>query len=231
MDQTKIWDFYQGEGCGTFAGVEARLSYLLKQVPSLIEERQLRVLNIGVGNGWVEAQAKKAGYEVWALDPSEVAIQRLREQGISARVGSIAAIPYEDNFFEVVFCSEVLEHLSADDLRAGVREIGRVLKPGGVLIGTVPYQENLLSNTAVCPHCGRRFHKWGHQQSFTAEGVRRLFPPVLQAEQVRVTYFVYWAGLNIKGKLVGVLKKACSLLGLHGKNENIVFVARKAESS
>ena len=61
----------------------------------------------------------------WATNPRLTLVQ-----------GDAMALPFEDDSFDHVVCSEVLEHL-ADDLKA-VRELYRVLKPGGTLVVTVP---------------------------------------------------------------------------------------------
>lgn len=51
-------------------------------------------------------------------------------------VGDAQQLPFTDNFFDVVICSEVLEHI--DDYQSVLREIDRVLKPSGVFAATVP---------------------------------------------------------------------------------------------
>jgi SAM-dependent methyltransferase len=48
----------------------------------------------------------------------------------------VAGLPFTDGFFDVVICSEVLEHI--EDNRAAVAELLRVLKQGGDLVVTVP---------------------------------------------------------------------------------------------
>jgi SAM-dependent methyltransferase len=50
--------------------------------------------------------------------------------------GTIYALPFPDDYFDGVILSEILEHL--DDDVAGLREVRRVLKPGGVVAITVP---------------------------------------------------------------------------------------------
>ncbi len=55
---------------------------------------------------------------------------------ISLNNANIYALPYADNVFDSVILSEILEHIE-DDV-AGLREIYRVLKPGGVVAITVP---------------------------------------------------------------------------------------------
>jgi hypothetical protein len=96
-----------------------------------------------------------------------------------------------------------------------------------MLIGTVPYKENLLENQVVCPKCGEIFHKWGHQQSFDVKSLSKIFPKTLNLKEIRVMYFVDWSKLNWKGILVAAAKKGLSMLGIHGRDENLFFVAKK----
>ena len=50
--------------------------------------------------------------------------------------GSVYQLPFEDNFFDLIICSEVLEHL--DDYHAAIQEVYRVLKPAGMFLTSVP---------------------------------------------------------------------------------------------
>jgi SAM-dependent methyltransferase len=86
------------------------------------------------------------------------------------------ALPYRDGFFEAVFCMDVLEHI--DDLRPVLRELRRVLAPGGRLIVSIP-EENaiyqlgrfLLKGTFsmdLGPGAGR--HYWRGQALFDVLG-------------------------------------------------------------
>jgi SAM-dependent methyltransferase len=52
-------------------------------------------------------------------------------------------LPYEDECFDLVTCSEVLEHV--ENYRAVLREIKRVLKPGGLMVVTTPNVLNMKS--------------------------------------------------------------------------------------
>jgi SAM-dependent methyltransferase len=128
-----------------------------------------RVLNIGVGSGYLERLLIDRRVNVFSLDPSADSIERLRvelKMGERAQCGYSQRMPFGDASFDKVIMTEVIEHLTEDVLHSTLDEVGRVLKPGGELTGTVPYREELLSNEVLCPRCEARFHRWGHEQSF-----------------------------------------------------------------
>jgi SAM-dependent methyltransferase len=70
------------------------------------------------------------------LDASPPAVARLNARGGFAQAGEIAALPFADSAFDLVLACDVLEHV-ADD-RPAFRELLRVLRPGGILIFSVP---------------------------------------------------------------------------------------------
>jgi SAM-dependent methyltransferase len=226
MEQKRIWDHFQNNAPHTFDGNYPRLRYLL----GMVTNNQERILNIGVGNGAFERLALEQGMRVCSLDPSSAAIDRLRAElrmGDRAKAGYSQNIPFPDAYFGTVVISEVLEHLDDDVLAKTLREIRRVLKDGGAIIGTVPARENLHAQFAICPHCGEHFHRWGHVQSFDEARLRQIMQLDFGNIKVREKYFVSWASLNIKGKAVAFAKLAFLSLGMHGQGENLVFSAMK----
>lgn len=101
------------------------------------------ILDCGCGRGFylkmlrTVSQCRLYGLEL----ESEIALKgwnHVRDlPGITITQASIYAQPYADNSFDGVILSEVLEHI--DDEQGGLREIYRVLKPGGVVAITVPH--------------------------------------------------------------------------------------------
>jgi ubiquinone/menaquinone biosynthesis C-methylase UbiE len=219
--QDLIWDYYQNESPESFEGSRARLHVLLSRIkPSQV------VLNIGCGTGMFEEQALARKIDIHSLDPSERSIRQLREAlhlGDKAQVGYIQQLPFSDAYFDVVVVSEVLEHLTPAVTQAGLEEIRRVLKPGGRILGTVPSREDFRAQIAVCPCCGKRFHKWGHEQSFDPEKMERLLGEYFCTVRVMERPIVPWSTLNWKGKCFGMAKALLWKLGIHGSNENLVF--------
>ncbi|HSX89291.1 MAG TPA: bifunctional 2-polyprenyl-6-hydroxyphenol methylase/3-demethylubiquinol 3-O-methyltransferase UbiG [Pseudomonas sp.] len=98
----------------------------------------LQVLDVGCGGGLLSEEFAALGCQVTGIDPSEPTLQAAREHarkgGLNIRYlsGRGEALPFEDRSFDLVCCCDVFEHV--EDLDAVLREIGRVLKPGGVLL-------------------------------------------------------------------------------------------------
>lgn len=191
MKQEKIWDYYQNEGLQLGAFPEERQRYFADQLTV-----GSRVLNIGVGAGELERRAIAKGVAIHSLDPSERAIERLRNHldlGERAQAGYAQKMPFESDYFDAVVMSEVLEHLDDVVLAEALREVFRVLKKGGLLFASTPYRENLKLNTVVCPACGQIFHKVGHVQSFDEHHMRETLKTAgFEIESIWVSTFIDW---------------------------------------
>jgi len=225
MDQTKIWDYFQNDDeVGDVAfNARPRYEFLAKQIAP-----GSSVLNIGAGRGGLEAILVEQGVVVSSLDPGENIIERLRVRhglGDRAKVGFSQAIPFPDGSFDVVVMSEVLEHLSDEILIATIAEVRRALKPDGRFIGTVPSDENLLANRVLCPHCGERFHRWGHLQSFGEERLRMLLTQHFRSLKISRHFFSDARRLNWRGRLGCSLKKFLVAVGIKGSGETFFFSA------
>jgi SAM-dependent methyltransferase len=226
-NQDKIWSYYQSTMPESFSGAKPRLDYILQRVSTRKKSSTCKILDIGVGDGYLEMRGHKLGWDVYALDPDAEAIGKLNKQGIKAQVGYIEHMPFEDNEFDFVVASEVLEHLSNEQLKQGIPEITRVLRDGGWFVGTVPYKDDLSASMVVCPACGEIFHRWGHLQSFDENAIRQLFLGKLVVKVADPKLFQSWRQLNWKGKITACLKRILFMLRIHGSNENLYFEARK----
>lgn len=100
-----------------------------------------RVLDVGCGTGTLAVLAKRLhpGVDVVGLDPDPNALARARRKaeraGLSVRFerGVANALPYADASFARVFSTLMFHHLDADTKAASLREMRRVLAPGGAL--------------------------------------------------------------------------------------------------
>lgn len=103
-----------------------------------------RLLDAGCGRGEVLLAAANRGARVAGIDYSEAAVEIAGEtlssvDGADIRHGDVTALPWPDASFDRVLLADVIEHLDPDQMRAAVRELHRVLRPGGrVLVHTAP---------------------------------------------------------------------------------------------
>jgi ubiquinone/menaquinone biosynthesis C-methylase UbiE len=68
------------------------------------------------------------------MDVVDEAVQEAGDKGAKAVVGDVRYLPVKDGVADAVLSSDVLEHLAPDDVRTAVREMARVLKPGGAAV-------------------------------------------------------------------------------------------------
>ncbi len=226
MKQDSIWDHFQNEGVHSFDGAYPRLNFLITKISS-----GQKVLNIGVGSGELEKLAVEKGIDIYCLDPSSRSIEKIKEEldlGEHAQTGYSQSIPFDNNFFDVVVMSEVLEHLENETLDQTLAEVSRVIRIDGRFLGTVPASEDLSESMVVCPHCDEQFHRWGHVQSFDSNSLMALLQHEFPKTHIETRLFVSWKTLNWKGKFAAFFKLIFSKLGIHGQNENLYFEARKS---
>lgn len=227
MEQKKIWDHFQVDPLArkVFEGAWPRYYALSKEVSP-----HSKVLNIGIGSGGLEELLYKKIVNVYSLDPSEDAIALVQNNFTTAeqaRVGMSDNIPWEDDFFDVVIMSEVLEHLDVKSYGITLLEVLRVLRPGGKFVFTVPADENLLENQAICPCCGVKFHRWGHVQSFTEHSIRLDISPLFCHIQLSRRIYSDWSLLNWKGKFALLIKRLLSIAQIKSSGETFFVVAHK----
>jgi ubiquinone/menaquinone biosynthesis C-methylase UbiE len=96
------------------------------------------VLDLGCGDGEVAVElARLTGAKVIAADVSNVALDACRRRGLqTARLQAGEPLPFAENSFDLVFMTEVIEHLL--DPSRTLNEIRRVLRPNGYLILSTP---------------------------------------------------------------------------------------------
>jgi len=159
-----------------------RADFLVATVAELASGSEL--LDAGCGNGHVSERLARQGCAVTALDLSEVRLATMAGTAtqlggrLSVVQGSVGAMPFPERSFDIVVCSEVLEHVVSPP--AVVGEVHRVLRNGGYAVITVPNSERVIWET--CIHCGEPTPHSGHVRSLDA---------------VELANLIHDAGLNI----------------------------------
>ncbi len=116
--------------------------YLLDQILKGRFTKDMKILDAGCGEGRNTVYFVNQGYQIFGIDPDELAIQYCRFQSKSLKkeydahrfqIGRLEEIPFHAEAFDVVICSAVLHFAkNVDNFRQMISEIYRVLKPGGI---------------------------------------------------------------------------------------------------
>ena len=103
----------------------------------------LRLLDVGCGTGHHMASLREQGFAVAGVDGSAGMLDQARANnpGTEIRQADVESIPFDDATFDFVLCIEVLRYLP--DPEPCIREMARVLKPGGVCLATAAPLLNL----------------------------------------------------------------------------------------
>lgn len=131
-------------------------------------DRPLRILDVGCGTGLNAAQLTRHGHDVFGIDVSPVAIEKLRAQGIKGSVVDIEAnpLPLPENAFDLVYASEVIEHCV--DTARFLRNLRRVLKQDGTLLLSTPNSAFWVYRTlGLLGYAASEYQHPGHVRFFS----------------------------------------------------------------
>lgn len=95
-----------------------------------------RVLDVGCGVGQVAARLDAAGFEAHGVDVSQPNIERARKVCPRCQLYDGRKLPFADNYFASAGALNVLEHV--DEPEAFVRDVARVVAPGGKVVLSSP---------------------------------------------------------------------------------------------
>jgi len=133
------WD----KGCFLYQMTGDRCDYIeacLTRVFGKGSLAQQEILEVGSGGGLICENLAQRGVIMMGIDPSGSALATARShaqehrlgQNIYYQEGYAESLPFADGSFSAIVCLDVLEHVR--DLNATIKEITRVLAPGGVFV-------------------------------------------------------------------------------------------------
>lgn len=127
-----------------------------------------KALDVGCREGHQTELLEKKGYEVTSID-----IEKAYDKCTIADANK--KLPFKNSSFDVIWCSEVIEHLDNPDFSAG--ELRRVLKPGGIMVLTTPnsyfWLMKLVYLFGLSP---QKLQRADHKHFFNEKNIRKVFP-------------------------------------------------------
>jgi SAM-dependent methyltransferase len=119
-----------------YTGRRKILANFVEDICRRVTDRRPRILDVGCGTGANLLMLSEYG-DAEGVDISKDALAFCRERGLDkVKLGAGEKLPYDDGTFDLVTAFDVVEHM--DDDLAGLREMRRVLRPGGRVLLFVP---------------------------------------------------------------------------------------------
>lgn len=141
-----------------------------------------RILDVGVGLGRLLEMLPD--YERYGMDIALPYLVHSEKKGIKVCMAAIEDMPYRKKFFDLVVCTDVLEHVL--DLNLAITNMLSVLKAGGVLIIRVPYKESLA------PYAEASYpYYYAHIRNFDEHSLSLLLTRCFGCEVLDVRYSLY----------------------------------------
>ncbi len=181
-----------------------------------------RVLDLGAANGSLIREISRRNPSLKLVVGVDIA-----PRSPDVLQGDCTKLSFQDAEFDTLYFTDVIEHLSDQDLPKCLAEMNRVLSIGGHAVVNTLNNEDLRDLSLQCPHCHSNFHRWGHFQVFNEARVKQLFSQFgFEIVKLRVIHLGRW---NRYGFLVPFLRA----LGVHRFfrkgtwDIDLLFVAKK----
>lgn len=167
-------------------------------------------LDVGARDGHFSRLLAQRVSSVIALD---LEMPDIGDPRVRCVQGDITQLQFADDAFDLVVCTEVLEHIDPDALDRACSELTRV--SGKHLLVGVPYRQDIRVGRTTCCHCGADNPPWGHRSAFDDDRLRGLFPNL---HPIEVSYVgVNWESTNAVARVL--LDLAGNPYGTYGQDE------------
>ncbi|MCB9265955.1 MAG: methyltransferase domain-containing protein [Lewinellaceae bacterium] len=174
----EVFDYFQDY---EDEGANHEIRRLHETIISEVPDAAASILDVGCGNAWVAGYFCPKGKTVCSMDISTRNPQRAIEKYPFGHHYAVVAdayrLPFREGAFDCIIASEIIEHVP--DPGAFIGSLLKVLRPGGQLIITTPYNEKL--QYSLCIHCNRPTPQHAHIHSFTMKKMLALTPGELVA--------------------------------------------------
>jgi SAM-dependent methyltransferase len=200
-----------------------------------------RLLDVGCAGGWLLKHAAERGWRAQGVEIAPDAVAHARAQGLDVFQGDLLAAHFPAGHFDLVYMGDVLEH--ANDCRAVVGEVARILKPGGWFYLRGPITTHSLARSlalGLCQALGRTlvlrevpYHLW----EFRPGSLRRLIEVAgLRVVRLRQSKIPPGRVRGRKSALERAMMAAIDVVNLpltaifNVRGDRVVMVARKPAS-
>jgi len=192
--------------------------------------KNVKILDYGAGKGFLidHLIAKKfSNSDVGEFSKEGLNALNTKFNNSSVKCFDLSETPsgIVDESYDLVFLIEVVEHLDDHYLNKTVEECYRILKPGGSIIVTTPFNEDLEANNVCCPDCGAIFHRVQHVRSWTFKSIAKEMKPFKPTHIHNTNFFIYKSDLSIKRKISNLIKRFFFYKWV--KRPHLIYIGKK----
>jgi SAM-dependent methyltransferase len=229
LNLARLRDYYEGQGLAAQSSggaINCSEESIVNAVVNMTTERASdfqTVIDVGCGANLIYDQAlTRMGKQVVGVDFtwSFLKLAPVESEVILVQ-GAATDLPFPDEAFDAVICSETIEHIP-DDV-AVIRELARVLRPRGWLFFTAPNLWNAARILEMVKHMSPRVHLMeGHLREYSFKQVSRLLEASFKIHSIYPVGFG-WTGNRLGGRIERQIKRG----GLIRFSKSIALSARK----
>ncbi len=173
QQDAEVFDYFQEFSSRVDQSERIRLN---EMIISRIPQDASSILDVGCVNGWLAKAMVNDSTTVISMDissrnPTE-ALKQNPHPRHEALIADVYHLPLQESSMDCIIASEIMEHVP--DPALFVEKLLHVLKPGGKLIITTPYDEKIQYH--LCVHCNRPTPAHAHLHSFTENNITTLIP-------------------------------------------------------
>jgi ubiquinone/menaquinone biosynthesis C-methylase UbiE len=191
MDNKEYYNNYNWEKAALSKKIKDKIYLIKYAIPNDVKS----ILDIGCGDGTISNELNKY-FKVIGIDRSINALKFVKSKRINV---SADYLPLKNKSIDLVFSSEMVEHLPDDVFDKAIAEMKRVSKK--YIFLTFPNNENIKKQLIGCPNCSYEFNKSYHLRTINIEVIKQLFP-----EYKILTSFEYGMKVRDYNKTLNKLK-------------------------
>ncbi len=191
MDSREYYEKFDWDNAQLDKKIQDKINLIINAIPQEVRT----IADVGCGDGTI-SNALNKNFNVTAIDRSFNALKYVKAKKIQA---SADLLSLKSNVADLVFSSEMIEHLPEDIFVNAVSELKRISNKYVFL--TFPNDENIEKQLVQCTKCGYDFNKSYHLRSLNISNIKDLFP-----EYNVTTKFEYGLKIRDYKKLLSSLK-------------------------
>jgi len=195
MDNKKYYENFDWDYANLSQKIGDKIDLIKKAIPKDVKN----IVDVGCGDGTISNKLKN-DFELVAVDRSLNALKFVESNKTNASADSL---PFKNNSLDLVFSSEMIEHLPDDIFDKSILEMKRVSKK--YIFLTFPNNENIKKQVTECPKCLYKFNKSYHLRTINLDLLQQLFAEY----KVKLT-FEYGTKVRDYNKVLNFLKHQIS---------------------